>query len=503
MSINDYEIIQNLGKETKNLLLTKVRSIKDNKIYCMRKIKNEEIKADNLKNQLKEINNPHIIQYYDAFNDNNNEYICIIMEYIDTDIKDFIETYNITNQKVPEETIIFLLLQCLSALKYLHSKKLYFSGIRLSNILMPNEKSIKISIIKNTLPKDWQPKDDIKLIYKYFELMMFPEIFKHGQGIMAYLSDPKNNDYNKELREIIYDMDTKNHNIKDIFKTTCDFYINKYELSKDFKNSCIKSILKCLSYYSKLNELLGRFSEVENDMEKLYMLDLFDKIKKEDNNYYRYIEEFRRFIALEFPTFNTNKELSPYIVVSFILKKMEPFKIKNKKKEEEEIIISEFFSNVKLIEKTCKTCGDIFRSQEKDNIVTFDLTGDKKEFFNIKENGFNSKIENDSKGKKFFCENCLTYKEYKFDIPQNYFNDYLIIYFDRGNDYSNEKAVKIEKDLDLNKDDNSKETNIYKLIGGINIIKKNGIFFFKSFKFNVNENENKSKNIIMLFYQKS
>ena len=38
MSINDYEIIQNLGKETKNLLLTKVRSIKDNKIYCMRKI---------------------------------------------------------------------------------------------------------------------------------------------------------------------------------------------------------------------------------------------------------------------------------------------------------------------------------------------------------------------------------------------------------------------------------------------------------------------------------
>ena len=57
------------------------------------------------------------------------------MEYIDTDLFDFIETYKITGQKVPEEIIYFLLLQCLSAIKYLNSHEFYENGFRIANIL--------------------------------------------------------------------------------------------------------------------------------------------------------------------------------------------------------------------------------------------------------------------------------------------------------------------------------------------------------------------------------
>ena len=43
----------------------------------------------------------------------------------------------------------YILLQCLSALKYLHSKNLKTCEVKLANILMPNENSIKIGVIKN------------------------------------------------------------------------------------------------------------------------------------------------------------------------------------------------------------------------------------------------------------------------------------------------------------------------------------------------------------------
>ena len=40
-NINDFEIIENLGKDRKNITLAKVRSIKNRKIYCKRKIENK------------------------------------------------------------------------------------------------------------------------------------------------------------------------------------------------------------------------------------------------------------------------------------------------------------------------------------------------------------------------------------------------------------------------------------------------------------------------------
>ena len=142
--------------------------------------------------------------------------------YIETDIKDYIESNNIMNRKIPEENIYFLLLQCLSVLSYIHSKIIKDNkkglGIRLSNILMPTERGIKISLIKNELTSEWKEKDDILLLYKYFEFMLF-ERFKF--------------DYDKELRAIIYYIDTDFNKIE-------KNYIDKF--SNGNKNTSINSI---------------------------------------------------------------------------------------------------------------------------------------------------------------------------------------------------------------------------------------------------------------------
>ena len=504
--LDDFEILQNLGKETKNLLITKVKSKKDNKIYCMRKVKiwnlmNIDKDIENVKKTIGQLDHPHIIKYYNAFKEDKNQYICIIMEYIETDIKNFIEIYKITDQNVPEETIAFLLIQCLSALKYLYSKTLEPKVFRLSNILMPNERSLKIGIIKDSFPEEWEQKDDINLIYKYFQLMMFPESFKFGQGIKAYLSIKRSKIfYEKILREIIDDM-AETKKIDKRFDKIIQFYIDKYELKKN--NSIIKTTIDCLSENFQLNESLNDISEEER--KKYYMVNLYNNINKKNEKYYYFIVELKGFIALDYPSFDNEIELNPYYVIDFILVKMEPFILK-KNGQDKKIIISELFSILEKVDKTCKKCKKIHSSYQKENIVIFNLNENNEEDFEIIKDGFINNNKN-LKREKYFCKKCFSYQEYEENITYHNFSDYLIIYFNRGNNFENKRKVLIEKEIDVTniiniendnlvRENNTK--NIYYFVGGINVKNENGNFIFEK----INKYEKNSENIIILFYKK-
>ena len=316
--MEDFEILQNIGKECKDLLITKVRSKIDKNIYCMRKIKIEKgmIPDEDIKNlnEIIKINHPHIIKYYSVFK--YNDYICIIMEYIDTDLKNFIETYQITKRKIKveeQEIISFLLIQCLDALNYLHEKNYEKYGIRLSNILMPTERGIKLGIIKDTLPKNWKKKDDIILLYKYFELLMFPGRFKPGQTIGGYLSNKENNEYDKKLRDIIWDLDNNPKDVNKKLEKTEQYYIDKFDLTNDNKNTCIKSIFDCFSKYDNF-----KFENCDNDYKK----DLYNEIIKHDTKTYdNSIEKVKRLIELEYPSFDHIKEIDPISALKIILKR--------------------------------------------------------------------------------------------------------------------------------------------------------------------------------------
>jgi hypothetical protein len=378
------------------------------------------------------------------------------------------------------------MLQCLSAVKYLHSHNLVGHGIRLSNILMPNEKSIKIGIIKDRIQNDWKKKDDIDMLYKYFVLMMFPMTFKPGKGILSYLPDPVNNEYDKKLREIIYDMDTNNITIEDIFKTTINYYIKKYLLTETSKNTSIKTVFKCLSEYKKLNDGLNKVSSEAISL----IRQLYQDISQMKEKYYLSIEELRRWIALEYPSFDTNNELNPNIIIDFLFKAMKDEKILDGDNEKN---ILDYFSLVKKIVKKCKGCDEEKASFESDNIVTFYFKKVPKTF-DLINHGFSKTTMIDHTDEKIFCEKCLAYQGYIEEISYHNFNKYLIIYFNRGKDDEINTEVDFKKEIELIKIINSSNKIKYKLQGGINLDREN-----RKFENSIIQNSNKS--IIMLFYE--
>ena len=510
--LDDFEILENLGKDKKNITIAKVRSIKDKNIYCMRKIKIKDCesfddkKFKNIKEKLNEINNPHVTKYYQAFKD--EEYIYFIMEYIDTDLFDFIETYKITGQKVPEEIIYFLLLQCLSAIKYLNSHEFYENGFRIANILMPNERSIKIGIIKDKLYEGSNLKKDLEIIYKYFVLMISLILKeKEKKNILAYDPQFDNNDYDPKLNQIIKDL--KNGNgLEEIFKDAGKYFSERYNLENEDKNSSIKSVFK---YFAKNEKIKDKLSKQINSTD-LYMLNLFKHIIEEKDEYFPSIEEFKRFITFEYPLFEINKEYNPYDIINFVLKKLEPFTIQEDKNidKKEKINISDFFSIIKKVEKTCTICKKEETSYETDNVVVFDLTGDNENSFDLIKDGFNKKHSRNSNN---YCQSCFTKREFDEDIFYNSFNDFIIIYLNRGKEYNNKRSINLKEKIDFN----SESKDSYQLFGAIIKEKDKENFNFcqlekeknewiidkgqQKLKINIKE-ENKNGNLIILFYEK-
>jgi serine/threonine protein kinase len=412
-SYGDFEILERIKKEEENpLKITKVRSKKNHKIYCMKKLQKRGYvqSIDDLKKDLKNIKNPHIIKYYTCFDDVDHKYIYIIMEYIDTDIKNFIEGYKLTHTEIPEEKIWFILLQCLSALDYLHSKNLKECEVKLANILMPNENSIKIGVIKNNLSNNNYDKlDDIKLLSKYLYAMMFPNKIEHGKSINNFYFEKINNNYSKKLREVIYDMHENPKEAKKLFEYIENHYcFELYKLKNKKIFPSIKAVFKLLKEYVS-------YGNNKNE-EDSYMIKLYKDINEapeESNEYICLIEKFRRYIALEYPSLNNEielkKDLNPNAVLEFILNKFEI---------EDESTIKKLYKEIQIT-KECQTCKSKYVSIKERKAIDVNLVKQKKDekldslIKDLKSN--NIKIEED----RFYCDGCLTYQKYEEDLNKD------------------------------------------------------------------------------------
>ena len=409
-SYGDFEILERIKKEEENpLKITKVRSKKNHKIYCMKKLQKRGYiqSIDDLKKDLKNIKNPHIIKYYTCFDDVDHKYIYIIMEYIDTDIKNFIEGYKLTHTEIPEEKIWFILLQCLSALDYLHSKNLKECEVKLANILMPNENSIKIGVIKNNLSNNNYDKlDDIKLLSKYLYAMMFPNKIEHGKSINNFYFEKINNNYSKKLREVIYDMHENPKEATKLFKYIEGLYcFELYNLNDNEKFKSIKAVFKLLKEYKSY---IGIKNEEDSYMIKLYK-DI-NEAPEESNEYICLIEKFRRYIALELNNeIELKKDLNPNAVLEFILNKFEI---------EDESTIKKLYKEIQIT-KECQTCKSKYVSIKERKAIDVNLVKQKKDekldslIKDLKSN--NIKIEED----RFYCDGCLTYQKYEEDLNKD------------------------------------------------------------------------------------
>ena len=89
MSLSAFEIINKLGEGAYSTVF-KARRHSDDQIYAIKKVKIQNLTEKEKKNTLNEIRimasikHPNIISYKEAFFDENDESLCLIMEYADS-----------------------------------------------------------------------------------------------------------------------------------------------------------------------------------------------------------------------------------------------------------------------------------------------------------------------------------------------------------------------------------------------------------------------------------
>ena len=141
-----YEILNKLGKGSYSEVY-KIKSLKDNKYYCLKIINITEKNFSKNNNEiliLKKLNNhPNIIKYINNYKTSNNLYI--IFEFCEYSDFNHLIKNNIKEKIYINEDIIWeFSYQCLKGLEYLHNNNIIHRDIKLLNIFLTKDKVIKI-----------------------------------------------------------------------------------------------------------------------------------------------------------------------------------------------------------------------------------------------------------------------------------------------------------------------------------------------------------------------
>ena len=545
----DYEILQFLSEEKEDdqnnfNFVAKVRSLNNQKIYSMKKIDLSQCFNNDIKKRVEEImpilkglNNPHIIKYYNYFIEDNNLYV--VMEFMNnSDIRGFIQAHQILNEAISEEEIWNILLQCLTALNYLHNQVSGNAGLKLTNIFMNNEQNAKIGVFHdlNCNNSIINPREDIYLLGKFFYIMMNSENINSKQikdeSYISQLEYDKinSNKYSNELKEIVNSMSIYNKSnvtVVSLYSTVKEEYVKKYA-----KNTSIEAVLRCLASYKKLFDIISAQKSLFNSNKTKYYINYWFQQAMEavfglkEKLLTECIEEFRRAIASSYSKLDGNKEIDPLLLLTFLLfmlhketNKVEKDQTKlngeNNEKNKKYVIssifdgeeedktnkmqmwnkyinefnatvnspISDLFFGFVKRKILCQTCRTGYYSFYHYLYIIFDLSNrSSDQDFNLIEDGFKAKhngyqVINEDGSNKISCERCLTYQSFKEFNRYYMLKDQLIICFIRGNNYKNKSKIIFDEKLNLKdyiEPDINSPQNFY-LVGSI-IKSNNGQF---------------------------
>lgn len=239
-TINDFEILSELGKGSFGFVY-KVRRKSDYKIYALKKVSFSKLNPKEKENSLNEIrilasiSNKNIIEYKESFYDNDNNCLCLVMEFADNgDLEKKIQNRSKSKIYFQEYEILSMLIQITKGLKALHDKNIMHRDIKSANIFMFQNDIVKIGdlnvskILKNGLhntqtgtpyyasPEVWDNnvydfKSDIwSLGCLLYEMCALKAPFRGNTMKMVYdkvkqgIYDPIPNFYSKSLSGLIY-----------------------------------------------------------------------------------------------------------------------------------------------------------------------------------------------------------------------------------------------------------------------------------------------------------
>ena len=518
-SFSDYDIMKIIDSDSlRYKFVAKVVSKKNSKIYVLKQL-NDANQIDQKFQILKNINHANITKSFKWFNDNGNVYI--VKEYVDNGgLATLVEAYKSIEKPIETNTLWNIFMQCMAGLDYLHRNNIIHKKLTLNNILMNENKVIKLDDIQ--INQDQSSKAN--------------DIHAMGEVFKELISIKDENEYPNEMRNIVTLMTTNysNQNTTQLFNSIMEQYIKNVA-----KVTSIDSIFRCMSSFQEFANVMYQNQNV------------FSEMNTPVAYYYINYNNFRNLLYRN-SQMNNDVEIRPRQVLEFLLERLNKetgtnfrgasfstqimiFKHDKQKALEEfqqyfnnnfNSIISRYFVGYIKTKRICNKCNTGYYSFNIHPFIEFDLDMAKipaKDPMNLLENWF--KAQNNQKRvlsveHKIVCPNpncnVSEHREFKqfYVLPKCF-----IISLNRGKNYTNNFPINIPPILNLqNKIEIVNSYNQYNLVGMVKRIvddrqKENFIAIYYDFKQNKwklsnkdnvsdisNPFEHKEGLVVLLFY---
>ena len=148
--MNDFQIINKLGEGAYSMVY-KVKRIIDNQIYALKKVSLANLSQKEKENSLNEVRilasvkSTFVIAYKEAFIDETDQSLCIVMEYADKgDLYQKITQFKKLGCLIDEVDIWRIFIQMTKGLKALHDLKILHRDLKSANIFLFGDGSAKI-----------------------------------------------------------------------------------------------------------------------------------------------------------------------------------------------------------------------------------------------------------------------------------------------------------------------------------------------------------------------
>ena len=473
---SSYDIMKKI-KSTKTFV-AKVMSKKNSKIYVLKQLRNDQSKEKAIQEFqiLSKLNHPNIIKYFKMFNEDGKIYF--VKEYVDNgSLKNIKEAYNSINKPIEVNTLWNIFMQCLAGLDYLHNNNIIHKNISLNNILMNENKVIKIDDIQfNQDPKE--KSDDIREMGFVFRQLIPTNFQNRYPQEMIYIIQEMENNYKKQNSSKLLDQIMKHYiksvakvsSINAIFRCMSSFQIFSYLMAQNqlsfsenntpvafYYSKCLNTYLNpsgnpkdVIIFYNNFRNLLYKNSQVNNDVEirpRQVLEFLLERLNRETGSNFQGAS-----FSTQIMIFDEKRELA--------YQKFEDYFNKNFTS-----IISKYFVGKIKTKRLCNKCEGFVYSfnihpfiefdMEMSNVVRTDANGniiDLNELANWfrAQNAQKKILSTDHKITCKFpqCNNQVTeHREFK---QFHHLNQCLIISLNRGKNYNNTFEPKIPEILDLN-----------------------------------------------------